>query len=80
MGNMVILTITDYGDESVGLRGQSWEIQCPLQRDDDHEMFEDFRKSAIAIFSEFTDGNIDAIYDYEWKVITEHENLAFPKK
>jgi hypothetical protein len=43
-------------------------------------MFENFRKSAIAIFSEFTDGNIDAIYDYEWKMIAEHENLAFPKK
>lgn len=62
----MILTITDCGDDSVGIFPQSWNIDCPFEKEDTEEL-EPFRKTMMDIYAPFADGRIDAYYDFEIK-------------
>lgn len=61
----MILTITDQGDESVGIFSCSFEIQCPVEKWDDKDEIEGFRKMMIDAYSQFAIGKVVATFDYE---------------
>lgn len=50
------LIINDKGDQSVGIFPTSYTVETPLDHTDDTDAIEFFRKAAIDLFSQFTDG------------------------
>lgn len=59
------LIINDKGDQSVGIFPTSYTVETPLDHTDDTDAIEFFRKAAIDLFSQFTDGRITAMYEWE---------------
>lgn len=58
------LIITDYGDPSVGIFSQEWEIDCPFHESDiDNEGLEWFKRDIINIYKDYCEGSIQAYYE-----------------
>jgi hypothetical protein len=62
--NELKLVIIDYGDPSVGMMGNQWEIRCPFS-DKDPDDRELFRKSMIEIYGEYAEGKLSSYYSDE---------------
>lgn len=61
----MILNITDQGDESVGILSCSFAIECPIEKWNDKEEIEGFRKLMIDAYGQFASGKVIAIFDFE---------------
>ncbi|KKQ95352.1 MAG: hypothetical protein UT21_C0006G0024 [Candidatus Woesebacteria bacterium GW2011_GWA1_39_11b] len=62
------LTIIDHGDTSAGLDPQTWEIDCPFNREDvDKDTLEWFRNKINGMYYYFANGKIISLYDFEIK-------------
>ena len=70
----MILTITDEGDPTVGMFPQSWNIECPFNKDDvTQEDLDWFKYETVNIYKEFCNGRIIAMYDYEFEQMMDDE-------
>jgi len=58
------LIVTDYGDSSVGISPQSWNVDVPFNKED--ENLEYFRTSILNLYGEFAEGRLSAVYDFEF--------------
>ena len=68
------LFITDKGDVSVGMFPRTWTVEHPFTKDEaDKEFLEWFRLHMIGIYSEFSEGNVIAEYDFELAKESEYE-------
>lgn len=73
------LTITDQGDESVGIFSESWDVPCPFCMEDvDSEDLKIFKASAISLYSQYASGRVVAQYDFEILAVEAQYNKAFP--
>ena len=60
------LYLHDNGDESVGIFSQGYSIDVPFERDDvDFDTLADFKKDIVKIYSDFCEGKLKALYDFE---------------
>ena len=57
--------VTDYGDPSVGIFMQSFEIDCPFDETIDAESREFFRDKLKDLYKEFCDCKIDISFSDE---------------
>lgn len=65
------LYITDKGDETVGVFGQTWTIEAPFEYEAESDDCEWFRENILEIYKEFAFGAIVAVYDFEQKIFDE---------
>jgi hypothetical protein len=65
----MLLYIFNNGDPSVGIFTQQWEVQCPFNKEDlQDENDEDyFKEKILAMYQEFCEFKLYALYDYELK-------------
>lgn len=60
------LFVTDHGDPSVGLFSQTWEVDCPFNREDlDGEGLNLFKTDIKKLYKEFANGKVTAEYEFE---------------
>jgi hypothetical protein len=58
--------ITDYGDSSVGLFPQEYEMDIPFQREDlDNDELEQCRNDIASFYSDYANGRISVLFDFE---------------
>ena len=58
--------INDNGDQSVGVRAQQWEIQCPFEKSEvDKEDLEFFRNQMEIAYGAYCEGRMWSAYDFE---------------
>lgn len=74
---MAKLFITDHADPPVGAFSQTWDVECPLEKDAEFEEIEFFRNAMIEAFNEFAFGKVTAEYDFERAAIAEQEELIY---
>mgnify|MGYP006382512163 CR=1 FL=1 len=59
------------GDSSVGDIGESFDIDCPFEKDtfgqDNTEALEYFKRDMIDLYSEYVDYRLHGLYDFELK-------------
>jgi hypothetical protein len=72
------LTIWNSGDSSVGIPANSYELDCPFEKDEDPEVLQEFRQGAIDLYSAYDDC-LHAEYDFEYEA-REQAELAFEKE
>ncbi len=62
----MILYILDSGDSSVGIQSQTWEIQCPFEKDDleNYELAE-WKEEISKLYEPSIEGVMYAYYDFE---------------
>ena len=60
------ISVIELGDPSVGLSDVQYKVDCPFNLDDvDKESLEYFRERIKALYREFSDQKVTAIYDFE---------------
>ena len=59
------LYITDHAEPSVGIFESRYDLDCPLDQNNEPEELDQFKKMAIGLYSEFSFGRVSAIYDFE---------------
>lgn len=59
------LVIYDSGDMSVGFFPQTWSLDVPLSLDADKEERELFRKDALRLYADYSDGKLRSCYSDE---------------
>ena len=58
--------VSDMGDPSVGIFPQSWTVECPFYRENtDDDELEYFREEIAKLYSEYAEGRLVVIYDFE---------------
>ena len=65
----MLLYIFSNGDPLVGIFPEQWEVQCPFNKEDlNDEHDEDyFKEKILAMYQEFAESKLYALYDYELK-------------
>lgn len=71
------LFLFDPGDPTVGIFPQTFEIDCPFEREDaDANGLEEFRKEIVNLFDTY-DVGVKAQYDFELKALALQENELY---
>lgn len=71
------LTIFDKGDESVGLFPTQWEVDCPFDEITAEENdLQFFKERAKDLYSDFAQGKLTAMYDFEIQKLEEMYNQS----
>lgn len=71
------LTITDHGDESVGIFPVSWTVECPIDETEEPEYLSLFKHLMTQAYGQFANGRVTAMYDFEQKQLEEQYNVQF---
>ena len=59
------LIVTNYGDPSVGIFPQSWNVDVPFSKDEIDNL-ECFRETMLNTYRDYAKGKISAVYDFEF--------------